>query len=80
MLKSLKLRKYTKRLGWVIHLANGLVSLLFLCALNLFLGGKEKISKAAMTKLYLNLTLSVLSSNDYLKLQALTDLYTEMNH
>ena len=33
-----------------------------------------------MTKLYLNLTLSVLSSNDYLKLQALTDLYTEMNH
>ena len=53
---------------------------LFLCALNLFLGGKEKISKAARTKLYLNLTLSVLSSYDYLKLQALTDLYTEMNH
>ena len=43
------------------------------------MGGKEKTSKAAMTKLYSNLTLSVLSSNDYLKFQALTGLYTEIN-
>ena len=43
------------------------------------MGGKEKTSKAAMTKLYSNLILSVLSSNDYLKFQTLTGLYTEIN-
>ena len=32
-----------------------------------------------MTKLYSHLTLSVLSQNDYLKYQALTDLCTEIN-
>ena len=57
----------------------GLLSLPFLCTLNLFLGGKEKTSKAAMIKLYSNLTLSILSSNDYLKFQALTDIFTEIN-
>ena len=56
--------------------SHGLVSLPFLCGLNLFLGGKEKTSKEVLTELYSNSFFSMLSSRDSSnpRFQALTSL------
>ena len=49
------------------------VSVPFLCILKLFLGGKEKISKAALTELYSNLTVGRLTGeSDALNFSTLT--------
>ena len=60
--------------------SHGMVSVPFLCVLNLFLGGKEKISKAALIELYSNLMLGRLTGeSDALNFSALNKLCMEIN-
>ena len=60
--------------------SNGLVSSPFLASLLLFFAGKETLAKNFLTKLYKNLTVEVLSSenSENLQFNALTDLCTEI--
>ena len=61
---------------------HGVVTIPFLCALNPFLGGKEKTAKELISELYLNLFLKTLPENDEsrnLHFNSLTDLCTEIN-
>ena len=59
--------------------SHGLVSVPFSCTLNLFLGGKEKILKVALTKPYSNLTVGRLTvESDALNFSALTELCMEI--
>ena len=61
--------------------SNGLVSSPFLAALLLFFAGKETLAKNFLTKLYKNLTVEVLSSDNSENLQfdALIDLCAELS-
>ena len=54
----------------------------FVSALNLFLGGKEEISKNALTEVYQNLLLQSLSEKETrieLEFDAIENLMTEVN-
>ena len=62
--------------------SHGLVSVLFLAALNLFFAGVPKLSKDAISELYYNLTLQVLSDevNDVVStFDAISNLTAELN-
>ena len=63
-------------------LEHGLVSIQFLVALNLFLEGKGKILKDALTEVYHNLSLQALSVKETgikLEFEKITQLATEIN-
>ena len=59
----------------------GLVSAPFLAALLLFFAGSESLVKNFLTELYRNLTVEVLSSDNYwvIEFQALADLCADIN-
>ena len=61
--------------------SHGLVSLPFLCALNLYLGGEEQTSKNILTEIYSNLSLGALFSEETsaLNFRKLADLCAEIN-
>ena len=57
----------------------GLVSLQFLCALDIFIGGDIILSKNALTELYYNLSYETLSCGWNFKFEAISDLVADVS-
>ena len=58
---------------------HGLVSLQFLCALDIFLGGDISLSKEALTVLYYNLSFEMLSGSRSISFDKISDLTADMS-
>ena len=59
--------------------SHGLVSLQFLCALDIFFGGNISLSKNALTEFYYNLSYEMLSGGRDFKFEAISDLTPDMS-
>ena len=59
--------------------SQGLVSLQFLCALNIFFGGDAILSKNSLTELYYSLSYETLSGGRNFNFEAISDLVVDMS-
>ena len=59
--------------------SHGLVSLQFLCTLDIFFGGNISLSKYVLTELYYNFSYETLSGSKNFKFEAISDLTTDMS-